>query len=208
METAGQALESFESARARSIRLAAPLLQAQLDFTPGPGRWSIGEVLDHLLLAEGLWRDEIGRLVALARGGQRAYIRRTFQDINVAPLFLPNALLGWLDAPFTLINRVIPDALRDFATEVPILPTRNPDRATPRPRRAGAALRGELLSSLAATRAIITANGDLDYAALVSEHPLTGPTAVPQILAFLARHERRHQTQIEGVRNDRRFPAA
>jgi uncharacterized damage-inducible protein DinB len=208
VSTAGEAFRSLELARAQTVRLAAPLSQPQLDFTPRAGRWSIGEVLDHLLLAEGLYRGEILQLVELARAGRRPYLRRTFNDINVSPLFLPDALLSWLETPFTIMNHFVPDALRDFVTEFPFVPTRNPDRATPRPRRAGIELRSGLLSSMADTRAIITANADLDFGAMVSEHPLTGPSTVPQILAFLARHERRHQTQIAGVSGDRRFPSS
>lgn len=208
MPTVDESLASLESARAQTVRLAAPLSQPQLDFSPAARQWSIGEVLDHLRLAEALWRREIAELVRLARAGRRPYLRRTFDDVNVSPFFLPNAILPWLDAPLTFVNRIMPDAIRDLATEVPFLPTRNPDGATPRPRRPGAELRGALLSSLAETRALIASNADLDFGAMVSEHPLTGPTSVPQILAFLARHERRHRAQIERVRADRRFPSA
>jgi hypothetical protein len=205
--TADVALKTLESARADTVRLAAPLSQEQLDFAQRPGRWSIGEVLDHLLLAEALYRGEIARLVALTRAGQRPYLKRTFNDINVSPLFIPDAMLPWLEMPLTLMSRLVPDVVRDLVIEFPFVPTRNPDRATPRPRRTGVELRSGLLSSLAETRTLIATNADLDLGAMVSEHPVTGPSGVPQILAFLARHERRHQRQIDGVRSDRRFPA-
>ena len=37
-------LNAFAAARADTLALLAPLSQAQLDFAPRPGRWSIGEV--------------------------------------------------------------------------------------------------------------------------------------------------------------------
>ena len=52
-------------------RTVAALTQPQLDFSPRTGRWSIGEVLDHLLLVEAAYRSEIAQLVELQRSGRR-----------------------------------------------------------------------------------------------------------------------------------------
>lgn len=201
-----RAFQEFAAARGRSVALAAPLSQAQLDFSPRRGRWSIGEILDHLLLAEKLYRGEIAQLVDLARAGKRPYIRRSFSDVNISPLFMPDLFLPLLEVPFTIMNRLVPQSVRDFAVEFPLLPMRNPSIATPRPRRAAAELRDDLVSSLERTRTLLVSNAELPYAGMVSEHPLMGAANVPQILAFLARHERRHQSQIEKVRADAAFP--
>jgi hypothetical protein len=203
-----RAFAEFAAARGRTVAIAAPLTQAQLDFSPRAGRWSAGQILDHLLRAEDLYRGEIGRLVDLARAGQRPYIRRTFSEINVSPLFVPDIFLPMFDVPFTIMNRFIPQAVRDFAIENPWLPMRNPTIATPHAGRPGAELRDELVSSLERTRMLLVSNADLDFDRMISEHPLMGVASVPQILAFLARHERRHQTQIERVRTDASFPLA
>jgi uncharacterized damage-inducible protein DinB len=199
-------LAGLKATRAQTLAALAPLSQAQLDFSPGPGRWSIGEVADHLLLAEGLYRDEIARLVALARAGQRPYLKRSFDDINVAPLHLPTPILSLLQVPFSIMSRMLPDQVRSIVTEFPVLPTRNPDAATPRRGRPGAELRAALARSLAQTSALVEANGDLDFTGMISEHPLTGASDVPQILRFLSLHERRHQGQMERVRSISRFP--
>ncbi len=201
-------LSDLDAARGQTLKLVAPLSQSQLDFSPRAGRWSIGEVLDHLLRSQKLYQDEIAELVALRRAGRRPYLRRTFRDVNVSPLFLPDAMLPWLDLPLTLTNRVLPDAVRDLLTALPILPSRNADRGAPRPRRAGVDLRRDLLASLASLRDLLAANADLDFRAMVSEHPLTGVSHVPRILAFLAQHERRHHRQIDGIRRDRKFPSS
>jgi hypothetical protein len=201
-----RAFAEYAAARGDSVRIAAPLTQAQLDFCPRFGRWSIGEVLHHLMLAEDLYRGEIARLVDLARAGRHPYIRRSFSEVNVAPFFVPDAVLPMFDMPFSIMNRFIPQSVRDFAIEYPFVPIRNPSIATPRAGRAAAELRDELVSSLEQTRVLLVSNVDLPFEQMVSEHPLMGPANVPQILAFLARHERRHHSQIERVRTDGRFP--
>jgi uncharacterized damage-inducible protein DinB len=201
-----ECLNDLSRERVLTLASVMPLSQAQLDFSPRPGRWSIGEIVDHLLLAERLYRDDVAQLAALARAGQAGYRRHSFSDVNVAPLHLPDAVLSWLEVPFGLASRLLPDRVRDLLTEFPILPTRNPDVATPRPNRPASELKRDLATSMAATCAVVESNGDLDLEALVSEHPLTGRANVARILTFLAQHERRHQRQMEAVRSDPRFP--
>jgi uncharacterized damage-inducible protein DinB len=201
-----RAFAEFAVARGRTVAIAAPLSQAQLDFSPGRSRWSVGQILDHLLLAEKLYRGEIAQLVELARAGERPYLRRSFSDVNIAPLFVPDLFLPLLDLPFSIMNRFVPQSVRDFAIEYPLLPMRNPTIATPRPGRPGAELRDGLVSSLERTRTLLVSNAELPFDQMVSEHPLMGRASVPQILAFLARHERRHQAQIERVEGEADFP--
>ena len=203
----GDELNELASARAGTLRLVAPMSQAQLDFSPQPGRWSIGEVVDHLLLAEAMYRGEIARLIEMKRAGQRPYLKRSFDDINVSPLHLPDIVLPWLAVPFTVMNYFVPAMVRELMTEYAVLPVRNPDRATPRARRVGSELRAGLVSSMAETRALFLSNADLDFREMISEHPLAGASDVPHVLRFLARHELRHQSQIGRVKADRRFPA-
>jgi len=201
-------LNTFAAVRAETLAMLAPLSQPQLDFSPRPGRWSIAEVADHLRLSEQLWRDELQRLVALARAGKPARLKHSFAEINVSPLFIPDSVLSMLETPFTFMNRFVPDAVIGFITENPILPTRNPDLATPRPRRPKQELLSDLRAALDETRTVIQSNADLDFNRMTSEHPLMGANNAPQVLGFLARHERRHHTQINRVRADPQFPRA
>ena len=101
---------------------------------------------------------------------------------------------------------MIPTSVREMVTQFPLLPTRNPDIATPRPGRAAEQIKKDLVDSLAQTRAVIADNAGMDFASMISEHPLTGVTNVAQIFGFLALHERRHHTQMERVRVNPRFP--
>jgi uncharacterized damage-inducible protein DinB len=200
-------LNEFASVRALTIAAVGPLSEAQLEFSPRPGRWSVGEIADHLLLAEDLYRGIVVQLVGLARAGQPTVRQYSFAEVNVAPLHLPNAVLSWMAVPLSLVNRVIPDGVLSLMMEYPILPTRTPDVARPRAGRPGADLKADLAGSIVMTRALIESNADLDFNQLISEHPVTGRTNIAQILTLLARHERRHQGQMEGVRADPRFPA-
>lgn len=194
------------SARTQTIAAVSPLSQEQLDFCPRRGSWSLGEVADHLVLAEALYRGEIAQLIELVRKGQRPYIRRSFAEVNVSPFFMPDPMLRMLQTPLGIVSRMIPQAVRSVVTEFPLLPTRNPDVATPRPRRRAAELKRDLVASIEQTRTLIDRHPGLDYASMISEHPLTGATNVAQIFGFLALHERRHQSQMERVRMNPRFP--
>jgi len=200
-------LSELESARAQTLGMTGALSQGQLDFAPRTGVWSIGEILDHLVLAEALYRGEIARLIELARVGRRPYLRRTFDEINVAPMYVPTMVLSLFSTPIAIMSRTMPDSVRRLLTEFPLVPTRNPDLATPRRHRPAAALQSDLRQSLADTRALLATNRDLQFDRMISEHPLTGATSVPQMLGFLALHERRHQGQIDRVRRQRSFPA-
>jgi len=200
-------LSELESARAQTLGMTGALSQGQLDFAPRTGVWSIGEILDHLVLAEALYRGEIARLIELARAGRRPYLRRTFDEINVAPMYVPTMVLSLFSTPIAIMSRTMPDSVRRLLTEFPLVPTRNPDLATPRRHRPAAALQSDLRQSLADTRALLATNRDLQFDRMISEHPLTGATSVPQMLGFLALHERRHQGQIDRVRRQRSFPA-
>jgi hypothetical protein len=196
----------LREARDATLRMVEPLTQSQLDFAPRAGAWSIGEVLDHLLRSEGLYRSEIQQLISLRILGQRPYIRRTFADMNAGPAFVPRALLPWLEVPFTMMNAFVPRIVRDALTEIPLMAIRNPDLATPTAGRVGGELKAELARSIAETHALLGANPALDFNELISEHPLTGSSSVPQMLRFLGLHERRHQRQISRMMGEARFP--
>lgn len=199
-------LATLTETRRGTIAAVRPLSQRQLDFVPRAGRWSVGEIADHITISETIYRDEMARLVRLARDGKRPYLRRTFKDVNVAPMFLPDVLFSMMDMPMAIMSRFIPTAVRAFLTEYPVVPVRNPDIATPRRGVQAAELLDGLTRGHDETRELILANADLDLSKMVSEHPLTGACAIPDILHFMALHERRHQGQMERVRTDSRFP--
>jgi hypothetical protein len=201
-------LALVDAARQCTLELIAGLTQVQIEFSPGPGRWSVGEVLDHLLLAEALNRRDIAELIELAKSGRRPYLKRTFADVNVSMAFIPKSMLPSLEVPFRLLSMVVPRSAREFLTRYRLVPAQSPDVGAPRKRRSIDELRRELRSSLQETEALFEANSTLDYRAMVQQHPLMGVNNVLQLLRTVALHEQRHQSQIGDILKLPGFPRA
>ena len=196
-----KSLDEFSATRARTLAMVDGLAQEQLNFIPGPNRWSIGEVLDHILRAERLNRDQVAQLIQLKREGQKPELRLTFSDLNVSVAGLPRSLLPLFETPLTLMNMFVPDCLRNYLTRTRIVPFRNPDPATPHAGRMGADLCGDLIASLLETKKLFQNNLDLDYDEMFVQHPLLGRYDVPGLLRFMSAHEQRHQSQIAGIQS-------
>jgi uncharacterized damage-inducible protein DinB len=192
-------LNSFAETRAQTLDMVRDLSQAQMDYTPTPGRWSVGEVLDHLVLSERYFRGEINRLIELWRAGRRPVLQRGFRDLNISIAFFPRSLLPFFEVPIAFFSRFIPRPVQEFALRSRLIPAQHPDVSAPRKGRPARELLGELASSLQETRALFEANADVDYRALFHQHPLLGSNHVLQLLRILTLHEQRHQGQIADV---------
>jgi hypothetical protein len=203
-------LNLFSSTRAETLALVGDLSQAEMDYTPAPGKWSVGEVLDHLLLAERFFRGEIRQLIELKRSGRRPVLQRGIKDFNVSVAFIPKSLLPFLEIPLTLFSPLVPRAVKDFLLRSRLIPAQHPDVAAPRNARSAQDLRADLVSSLQETTILFEANADLDFRELIHQHPLLGINHVLDLLRMLVLHEQRHQEQIAGIvasmQRDRRIP--
>jgi hypothetical protein len=184
------------------------LSQAQMDFAPAAGEWSVGEVVDHLLLAEDMYRTEITTLVELMRTGQTPRIYRSFADLNAGPAIIPKAILPLFEVPFTLLTMFTPSSIRECVARSQLVPIRHPDNTTPRPSRAVDQLRHELGASLIETQALFAAHPNLDYTQMIYQHPLLGVQNILQLLDFMGLHEELHQQQISNALANPRFPRA
>jgi DinB superfamily len=109
-------LALFGAARQRTLELIAGLTQVQIEFSPAAGQWSVGEVVDHLLLAEALNRRNIAELIDMAKSGRRPYLKRTFADMNVHMAYIPKSMLPFLEVPFRLLSMAVPRSAREFLT--------------------------------------------------------------------------------------------
>jgi DinB family protein len=198
-------LEKFRATRARTLKMADGLTQTQLDYAPAPERWSIGEVLDHMLLAERLNRGQIAKLIELSRNGRKPELELTFADLNISVAGIPRSVLSLMETPMTVMNRLVPDGLRNYLTRHRLIPFRNPDLATPRRGRAGPELRADLMTSLQETELLLQRNVNVDFSKLILSHPLLGAYDVPGLLTFMSAHEERHQSQISDIRRDPGF---
>ena len=201
-------LERLGATRGRTVALVGGLTQAQADYVPGPGRWSVGEVLDHLLLAERFFRGEVRQLLALRRAGQPAVLRRSVAEFNISLAFVPRCLLPWMDLPFTLFGVFVPRGVREFLVRSRLVPARHPDVAAPRRGRPAGELLAELQASWRETEAVCRGVTEEDDRAMRYFHPLLGVNTVADLLRILALHEERHQEQIADVLRAQPRPAA
>jgi uncharacterized damage-inducible protein DinB len=192
--------------RQRTLDATAELSQEQFDFSPRPGSWSIGEILDHVSRAEGDLRANIEELVQLARSGRTPAITRTFRDLNIRPALLPEFALPFLEVPLRFVSDLVPTTCRDFLLRNRILPARNATSTEPRSHKPREILRRELSESFQRTAELFTKNSDIDYSKLIVSHPLLGTNNALELLQFIGSHEERHQSQIAAVLADSRFP--
>lgn len=198
-------LEQFRSARARTLAMVSGLSQAQIDYLPAPGKWSVGEQLDHLLLSDQITRRDIGELIELKKAGRKPFLYRSFADFDVTFFFVPKFMLPLVEAPFNILNVFVPNSVREFLLRYPLIPSRNANAAAPRKGRPIVELRDELSSSLRETEALFEANPHLNYREMIHRHPLLGTHNVPELLRILALHEERHQSQVSEVLKNLRF---
>lgn len=198
----------FRQARAETLKLAGGLTQKQSEFRPAPGKWSLGEVLDHLLLSEQLYREKFTRLIQLQKAGKKAALRSSFSEIDTSVLFIPRPMLPILDIPFSIFNLFVPAFMREMLTQYRLMPAQNPRIATPRSGRPLSELCAELRSSFKETEGVFEANPGLNYRQMRFAHPLMGNNNALEVLRILALHERRHQSQIRDILTSRHFPKA
>jgi hypothetical protein len=199
-------LEPFRSIRARTLGIVEGLSQAQMDYSPAPDTWSIGEVVDHLILSENVTRQDIAELVELTKAGRQPLLYRSSTDFNIAAFFLPKFMLPFLEVPFNFLNMFVPDSIRELFVRYRLIPAQAADATNPRKGKAAAELHHGLRSSLEETEALFDANPNLDYDKMIHQHPLLGTQNVPRLLYILGLHEQRHQAQISDLVADSRFP--
>ena len=199
-------IEEFSATRERTLAMLGQLTQRQLDYAPAPDRWSAGEVLDHMLLAERINREQIARLIEMRRQGRKPELSLTFSDLNIAVSYIPRSVLPVLELPLTLLNMFVPESLRNYLTRHALVSFKNPDAAAPRRGRTISQLREDLTTSLKETEALFQRDPHLEYGEMVLRHPLLGSYNIPGLLRFMAAHEQRHQSQINNIIASPQFP--
>jgi hypothetical protein len=188
-ERGGPGLEpALEELRARLaadldalMAAVGSLSQAQAEWKPAPGHWSVGEVLHHLILSNSSFALVVTKLVERGRRG----------GLNARP----DGRRSW-------------PRLRTFADVKASGPVRNPNRVTPTHGLPVEQLRRELVESHRAVERQIPDLGGLDLAALRFPHPLRFELNVFQWADITGAHERRHLHQIETVLAAQGFPSA
>jgi uncharacterized damage-inducible protein DinB len=201
-----QELAKLQAARTGTLEMTAGLSQTQADFAPHQNTWSIGEILDHLLLTDQANRHQIARLIELANTGQKPFVSLSLEDFNFSPVVIPKSFLPFTELPFRMLNMFTPRALRELIFRYRVVPARAADVAQPRKGRSVRELRNELDSSITETRNLLDSNPKLNYHQLVLDHPLLGTNNVAELLRIMAAHELRHQEQIIQLLRCHEFP--
>lgn len=196
----------FTTTRASTLALVSGLTQTQLDYPPAPGKWSVGEVLDHVILGQRLNLCYISEVIAMKKAGRSPELSLSFTDVDVSIAYIPKGLLPALELPFTALNLFLPTCVRDFMTRNRLIPAQNPELTNPRRARPAAELRDDLGNSMKEAEALFEPEADLDYDEMTIQHPLLGSNSVPELLRFLALHEQRHQSQISDILANPGFP--
>ena len=198
-------LVQLRAVRSRTVAMIQDLSQEQLDYVPQPGEWSVGEQVDHLILAEQVLRRDIAILIEQAEAGQTPYLYRSFAEFNARPAFIPECALSWLEAPLNVFNTFMPASLREYIIRNVPVRALAPDAILPRRGKTKAALCEELGAMLHETEALFAANPSLDYDNMRHQHPLFGIQTVPQLVRTLGLHEQAHQDQIARILASPRF---
>lgn len=197
-------LKSLQAVRLRTLSLIEPLDQKQLDYAPAHGKWSIGEIVDHILLAQQFERGLIEELILLSRSGKRPFVRRTLLQFELRPAFLPRRLILPLEPLLSFFSTHIPPSFRAWVITRRPVPFRGPAQAAPRRCLPGNDLRKRLLTSHESIASLYETNADLDFHTLVARHSMLGSMDMIEMLRIMAYHETRHQKQIS--RTMRRLP--
>lgn len=163
------------------VAAVGSLNQAQADWRPAPDRWSVGEVLHHLVLSNRSFARVVGKLVERGR--------------REGPAARPDARRSW-------------PRLRTIADVKASGPVRNPDRVTPTHGLPIEQLCRELVESHQAVALQIPDLAGLDLAALRFPHPLGFELNLFQWADITGAHERRHLHQIETVLAGEGSPSA
>jgi len=211
-EACDRGLAKLRTARHGTLAIIQDLTQEESDFFPGTllpsGKsWSIGQVVQHLILIEGFYRGHMQNLIELGRkGASKKNLELTFREIDNSIAFVPKAVISKLAAPLNLLNMFIPQAIREEIFRTPVIPGINPSAGEPVLSRPIAELRTEAEASLRATEAMFSGYLPPDLLERTFSHPLLGANNVADVLGILAAHEQRHHGQIRRVFADPHFP--
>jgi hypothetical protein len=201
-----RAIAKYRVAREGTLALIQDLTQEQAGFFPAARAWSIGQIVEHLLLTEELYRTQMRKLIDLARRGEKRNIELTFDDIDNSIAFIPRDVIPKLTVPLNVLNVFIPRAVREAMFRTPLIPALNPRASQPTGGQSIAALRARAVSSLHATEEIFRGALPPDLMNKTLSHPIIGTNNVARIFGILEAHEERHHGQIRAVMADPRFP--
>jgi len=162
-------LDQSRAALRKAVAGAPSAVRAE---RPGPDRWSVTEILEHLALVEGRFDATVGEAIAKARAAGLAGER----DVRVT---LPDDL-----------RTIIRDRSDRRQAPEAVVPTGHVDEAA-----AWAALE----QARTDFRATVSSADGLALGTVTAEHRRWGALTIYQWVEALATHEARHAEQVEEV---------
>jgi hypothetical protein len=200
--------EEFEDARAtrrETLALVEKLGQEQSEHKPGAEKWSVGEVLDHLLHVDAVFVREIAVALDQRRRGL-PFVYRGLADVDSNVPWVLRPILPFLEVPFGLFNVLVPPRLRRFLIRDRRLPGQAPRVLWPRFGRPIGTLREELLETFRTLEEQQRDHPDFDLDNLYYYNSIVGLQSIPGMYRFAANHEKRHQEQLREILDDEDFP--
>ena len=189
-------IDDYQRTRQATHELFDGLTQAELDRKPAAGSWSVGEIFDHILIAERTFRLELEELRDLKAAGRRPYLDRAVTDLPFAAVdFVPRMLLPMIGAPLALFNAFVPSSLVQMFFRERVLPASAPPHLQPAEGRKAKALDKDLRDGQEQMVEFFH-TPSLELKSFLYHHPLLGVVDAYQLLRTIASHEQRHQKQV------------
>jgi hypothetical protein len=175
-----------EAVRRQITSRVEPLSEAQQNFRPAEGAWSVAEIIEHLSMIEQNMVRLIGMLLNKSEGASAE--TSSAQASDATPDATTDASAARPFKPFSLDDLV--ETIRDKKLNAP-------EQVRP----GGQASLADSLANMQRSRAIVESFRPrleaADLGAATYAHPFFGDLDASQWLAFIGHHEARHLRQIE-----------
>ena len=205
-DTVASEISRLRVIRRQTLGLLTYLTEEQASWSPKAGAWSVLQVLDHIVLFEGLYREAIGKLIELVKQGRKAEIKYSLSDIDVSMPGVPKAVWTAMEIPLDFANNFIPAVVRQTIIRFPIVAATSPKIADPRPGLTLVSMREQLGEAARLTAELLATPLPDDGQNMKVSHPILGVNNVVDLLGLIAAHEERHQRQIREVLMNPRLP--
>jgi hypothetical protein len=194
------AIEEFRVVRGRTLAIAAGLSDKQAGKRVRTGRWTVAEVLDHLVRTEVAFRKYQRQVVERARAGAMGTIQINFREVDTRLRPLPGSWMPLLSPVLFGLHAVMP-----FGVRLAVMRTRGlvwaaaPRVAEPRSARALDELRADLEAEMQETAALFEGDLPEKLPQVRAAHPLYGSNNIVQMVRLMGAHEERHQHQLRAI---------
>jgi len=200
--------KEFDDARAirrETLALVEGLDQEQSEFRPAEDKWSVGQVLDHLLKLDELVIRELEITLDQRRSGL-PFVYRSLGDVDTTLPWVLRPILPFVEIPFSFFNAVFPQSWRRALTGNRNIPLQAPGIIKPRSGRPIDTLREELRLTYDVLEQQQNDNEKYNLNNVYYYNPITGLNSVAGMYKFIANHEERHQGQLRDILDDASFP--